>query len=127
VAYNALRTAATSGGVLLTAAARTCVLDAVTAWDGSHQPLDTLWLDNLLANLPAGDRPAARLALLAALAPHRTTDAHVTTWRGAHHSDADLVRLLAFGAMAAVNRIEEWTAAAPRGLAAPAHLSKGST
>ncbi|WP_218671524.1 carboxymuconolactone decarboxylase family protein [Microbispora sp. GKU 823] len=55
-----------------------------------------------------GQRPAARLALLAALAPYRVTDADVAAWReaGGGRYDADLVRLLAFGAITAVRRIE---------------------
>ncbi|HWB34477.1 MAG TPA: hypothetical protein VHA75_00480, partial [Rugosimonospora sp.] len=51
-------------------------------------------------------RPATRLALLAAVSPHAVTHADVAAWRGrGPASDPDL-RLLAFGAMTAVDRIE---------------------
>jgi hypothetical protein len=55
---------------------------------------------------PQVDLPAARLALLAALAPYRITDAYVVDWREAHPDDADLVRLIGFGATAATEHLE---------------------
>jgi hypothetical protein len=78
----------------------------VAQWDGTHPPLGSGWLDEPLAAMPASDRPGARLALLTALAPYRITDADVAAWRATHPSDADLVRLLAFGAFTAVEHIE---------------------
>ncbi|MFI9596114.1 hypothetical protein [Nonomuraea sp. NPDC052265] len=57
---------------------------------------------------PEADRPAAKLALLAALRPHDITEADVTAWRTTTSADdTHLVRLLGFGAIAAVERIEE--------------------
>jgi hypothetical protein len=67
-----------------------------------------------LATLPDTDRPGVRLALLAALAPYRITDADIAAWRSLgspDSADADLVRLLAFGAITAVDRVEAWTTA----------------
>ncbi|MFJ6211738.1 DNA-binding protein [Streptomyces sp. NPDC092296] len=108
-AFAALRAVAATGGDLLTDPARTAVLDTVARWDGGPQPMASGWLDAPLAALPAADRPAARLALLAALAPYRVTDADIAAWRTPHHRpDAELVRLLAFGAMAAVERVATW-------------------
>ncbi len=119
VAHAALRGVADAGGALLGGRARAVVREVVAAWDGSHADLGTAWLDTPLAELPAGQRPAARLALLAGLAPYRLTEADVASWRDAASGagagsgdDGDLVRVLAFGAMAAVARVEEWTTAA---------------
>ncbi|WP_020542952.1 carboxymuconolactone decarboxylase family protein [Nonomuraea coxensis] len=146
VAYAALRTVAGDGGDLLSAAARAAVAGAVAAWDGEHPPMGNAWLDGPLAGLPPADRPAARLALLAALAPYRVTDADVAAWRdpgtdaaqriaattaagrvpGADVSrplvagDAALVRLVAHGAMLATERAETLITA---GLPAP--VAKG--
>ncbi|MCK2214100.1 carboxymuconolactone decarboxylase family protein [Actinomadura sp. ATCC 31491] len=121
VAYAALRTAARDGGHLLGDAARAVVAGTVAAWDGEHPPMGGAWLDGPLAGLPAAERPAARLALLAALAPYRVTDPDVAAWRtagpavadmaarrggGSVVSDADLVRLVAFGAILATERAE---------------------
>ncbi|MEU3246471.1 carboxymuconolactone decarboxylase family protein [Streptomyces sp. NPDC006875] len=98
-AYAALRAAAGEGGELLDAADRLLVRETLGAWDGAHPPLG--W-----AGLPGRDRPGARLALLAALAPYRITDEDVAAWRTPERTDGPLVRLVAYGAFAAVDRIE---------------------
>jgi AhpD family alkylhydroperoxidase len=110
LAYATLRAVTRRGGELLTPVARAQVLITVGAWDGTHPPLSAAWLDAALAELPAPDRPAARLALLAALAPYRLTEPDVAAWRTAapRATDADLVHLVAFGAFAAVERVEQW-------------------
>jgi AhpD family alkylhydroperoxidase len=121
-AFAALHTATATGAALLGEPARALVLATVAAWDGSHPPLAGGWLQAPLATLPAADRPGGRLALLAALAPYRITDTDVATWRTSHPSDADLVGLLAFGAMTAVDRIQGWVTATrpPSNTPAPA-------
>ncbi|MDX2815979.1 DNA-binding protein, partial [Streptomyces sp. PA03-5A] len=107
-AFAALRRAAAVGGQRLGDAAREAVVAAVDAWDGAHPPLGGDWTAAPLAAVPAAERPGARLALLAALAPYRITEADAEAWRIADPDpyDADLVRVLAFGAMTAVHRIE---------------------
>lgn len=97
--YAALRDAATAGGGLLDEADRALVRETLQGWDGAHPSL--AW-----DGLPDRSRPGARLALLAALAPYRITDEDVTAWRQPDHSDRHLVRLVAYGAFAAVDRIE---------------------
>jgi AhpD family alkylhydroperoxidase len=105
-AFAALRCAAAAGGDLLSEGGRELLRAAVADWDGGHP--STEWLDGRLASASPADRPAARLALLAALAPHELSDAHVAAWRAAGHgTDAELVRLLGFGAITAMDRIEE--------------------
>lgn len=105
-AFAALREAAGAGGALLGERARAVVLETVGGWDGEHPAMGGGWLDGPLAGLPGADRPGARLALLAALAPYRVTDADVAAWRAGHPDDADLVRLLAYGAITAVEGVE---------------------
>ncbi|MEV0233774.1 carboxymuconolactone decarboxylase family protein [Nonomuraea sp. NPDC050786] len=104
-AYAALGAVAGSGGELLGESARAAVSDTVAAWDGEHPPMGGAWLDGPLADVPAGERPGARLALLVALAPYRVTDADVAAWRGSR-TDEELVRLCAFGAASAMARME---------------------
>ncbi|WP_329527772.1 carboxymuconolactone decarboxylase family protein [Streptomyces sp. NBC_01462] len=98
-AYAALRAAAGEGERLLDADDRILVRETLGAWDGAHPPL--AW-----DGLPGRDRPGARLALLAALAPYRITEEDVAAWRTPDRTDAALVRLVAYGAFAAVDRIE---------------------
>ncbi|MET9410358.1 carboxymuconolactone decarboxylase family protein [Streptomyces sp. NPDC002935] len=98
-AYAALRDAATTGEGLLDEADRALVRETLQGWDGAHPSL--AW-----ECLPDRSRPGARLALLAALAPYRITDEDVAAWRKPDHSDHCLVHLVAYGAFAAVDRIE---------------------
>ncbi|MEU0370299.1 carboxymuconolactone decarboxylase family protein [Streptomyces sp. NPDC006283] len=101
-AYGALREAALMGAGLLSDDDQALVRKTVAAHDCvNHPSLSADWL-------PAReDRPGARLALLAALAPYRITQEDVTAWRTSRHTGHCLVHLVAYGAMTAVERIEE--------------------
>ncbi|MFI6012314.1 carboxymuconolactone decarboxylase family protein [Streptomyces sp. NPDC051243] len=100
LAYAALLRAALAGAGLLDPDDQDLVEDAIQDWDGSHPPLD-------LSGFPdRRERPGARLALLAALAPYRVTDEDVAAWRRPEHTDHCLVHLVAYGAFVAVDRIE---------------------
>jgi AhpD family alkylhydroperoxidase len=99
-AYAALRRAATMGAALLDEDEQDLVRHVLRTWDGSHPSLTR-------HGFPGRDElPGARLALLAALAPYRITDEDVAAWRGPQHTDHCLVHLVAYGAFAAVDRIE---------------------
>ncbi|MFI6739371.1 carboxymuconolactone decarboxylase family protein [Nonomuraea sp. NPDC050451] len=123
-AHAALRAVGAAGGELLGDAARAAVADTVAAWDGEHPPMGGAWLDAALSEVPAGERAGARLALLAALAPYRVTDADVAAWRGSR-PDEDLVRLCAFGAVSAMERMETFITASAHGEALPARTLSG--
>ncbi|WP_329125184.1 carboxymuconolactone decarboxylase family protein [Streptomyces sp. NBC_01465] len=99
-AYAALLTAACAGAGLLSDDDQELVTKTVAAWDGSHPELSGGWLPD------RAERPGARLALLAALAPYRITDEDVAAWRRPEHRDHCLVHLVAYGAITAVARIE---------------------
>ncbi|MDI3101413.1 carboxymuconolactone decarboxylase family protein [Streptomyces enissocaesilis] len=105
-AYAALRAAAALGAGLLDADDQTLVRTALREWDGSRPPVDP-------DPFPGRERrPGARLALLAALAPSRIDPADVAAWRRPKHTDHCLVHLVAYGAFAAVDRVES-TLSAP--------------
>jgi AhpD family alkylhydroperoxidase len=110
-AFAAFRHAAGAGGALLDDPST--VYSALSTWDGTHPPMAGGWLAETVSATPEADRPGVRLALLAAAAPYRITDADVAAWRGDDRTDADLVRLLAFGAIAAVERLEAGVADSP--------------
>jgi AhpD family alkylhydroperoxidase len=100
LAYAALLRAAMAGAGLLDTDDQDLVEETLQDWDGAHPPL-------ALAGFPdRRERPGARLALLAALAPYRITDEDVAAWRRPEHTDHCLVHLVAFGAFMAVDRIE---------------------
>lgn len=106
-AWSALRLAAGRAGSLLGPDARERVRDVIAAWDGSRP--DPALLDSMLVGLPDRDIPGVRLALRAALDPGAISDDMVADWRRVHPSDGDLVRVVVFGAMLAVEQIARWT------------------
>lgn len=101
LAYAALLRAALAGSAgLLDADDQDVVEQTLSDWDGAHPPITPDAFPD------RRERPGARLALLAALAPYRITDEDVAAWRRPEHTDRCLVRLVAYGAFAAVDRIE---------------------
>ncbi|WP_250030906.1 carboxymuconolactone decarboxylase family protein [Paractinoplanes maris] len=107
VAYAALRGAARRGGELLSDEARQTVTATVSWEDGRHPEQPGEWAVDLVRDLPARDRVGTRIALLAAFAPAAITPGDVALRRLSHPSDADLVRLIAFGAMAATDHVAQ--------------------
>jgi hypothetical protein len=107
VAYAALRTAAERGGALLSEAARETVVATVSWEDGRHPDRPGEWATDLVRDLPGRDRVGARIGLLAAFAPAAISPGDVALWRLTHPSDTDLVRLLAYGAMAATEHVAQ--------------------
>ncbi|MET8825235.1 carboxymuconolactone decarboxylase family protein [Streptomyces sp. NPDC004610] len=104
-AYAALRAAALMGAGLLDADDQHLVRGVLRDWDGTHPSLTQRIFPG------RAERPGARLALLAALAPYRITPEDVAAWRRPEHSDHCLVHLVAYGAFLAVDRIESaWEA-----------------
>ncbi|MFM9372883.1 carboxymuconolactone decarboxylase family protein [Streptomyces sp. Da 82-17] len=80
--------------------------EAVLArWDGTPPGLGLSWLDEAVEGLAADDRPAARLALLTALAPFRITDADVAAFRARYPGDRELIELTSWAALAAALRV----------------------
>jgi AhpD family alkylhydroperoxidase len=114
VAYASLKNAAAAGGELLSDVARQTVTATVRWEDGRHPAEPAAWAAELVADLPYADRAGTRIALLAAFAPSAVSADDVARWRLAHPSDADLVRLVAYGAIAATENIARALAPAHR-------------
>jgi AhpD family alkylhydroperoxidase len=97
---------------------RTWLVAQLDRWDGRDAALGVDWLEQPLQELPEPERPAARLALLVALAPHRVDANVVEGFRSGLHdrdadaSDARLVGAVAWSALAAARRIGSWLAIA---------------
>lgn len=107
VAYAALRDVARRGGDLLGDVARRTV-EATVRWeDGRHPDRPTDWAVDLVRDVPGADRVGTRIALLAAFAPGAVTAGDVALWRLSHPDDADLVRLVAFGAITATEHVAQ--------------------
>ncbi|GID27616.1 carboxymuconolactone decarboxylase family protein [Paractinoplanes brasiliensis] len=104
-AYAALFDTAGRGGSLLGDAARETVVATVRWEDGRHPGRPAEWATDLVRGLPATDRVGARIALLAAFAPYAISAGDVGLWQLSHPAEADLVRLVAFGAITATDHV----------------------
>ncbi|MEV0270088.1 carboxymuconolactone decarboxylase family protein [Hamadaea sp. NPDC050747] len=104
-AYAELRNVASNVGGLLSEAAQAHVKAVVAAEDGIHPQRPADWAVDQVRDLPALDRVGARIALLAAFAPSALSQGDVALWRLSHPSDADLVRLVAYGAITATEHV----------------------
>ncbi|MFI6271600.1 carboxymuconolactone decarboxylase family protein [Micromonospora zamorensis] len=105
VAYAALRNAATQCGDLLGDVARQTVTATVRWEDGRYPARPSDWAVDLVRDVPGTDRVGTRIALLAAFAPSAISVGDVALWRLSHPADADLVRLVAYGAITATDHV----------------------
>jgi AhpD family alkylhydroperoxidase len=105
VAYASLREAANKGGDLLSDTGRRTVTATVRWEDGRHPAQPARWAGELVRDLSGADRVGTRIALLAAFAPAAIGPDDVAAWRLSHPADADLVRLVAFGAITATDHV----------------------
>jgi AhpD family alkylhydroperoxidase len=96
----------------LPADARGAVAERVRSWDGSDPGLSRHWLEDHVRGLDGAARAGARLALLAALAPHQIDADVVAAYRRYRPDDAALVATLAWGSYSAARRIGAWVAPA---------------
>jgi AhpD family alkylhydroperoxidase len=106
------------GGRALPAAVRRLVSASLADWHGEDRGLSLAWLVDELEPLGAPDRPAGRLALLAAYQPQRVSADLVASLRQAGADDHSLLGALAWPSLAAARRIASWlwpVAAAPSG------------
>jgi AhpD family alkylhydroperoxidase len=105
VAYASLRDVAMRGADLLSDLARQTVTATVCWEDGRHPARPAEWAADLVRELPGTDRVGTRIALLAAFAPGAITPGDVALWRLTHPADADLVRLVGYGAITATDHV----------------------
>jgi AhpD family alkylhydroperoxidase len=106
VAYAALRSVARRGAALLGDEARALIARTVDALDGAHPRRPADWAWSLVTNLPPDDRIGTRIALLAAFCPAAIGLGDAALWQQTRPTDADLIHLVAFGAMTAVDHVE---------------------
>jgi AhpD family alkylhydroperoxidase len=108
-AFAALDAAvAAAGEPLLGDEAAARVDRRLAGWRGEEMPPGDGWPAEVTGGLPPPAGAAARLALLAALGPHRIGDAEVAAFRAHHPSDGALIGALAWGSYAAARRVSTW-------------------
>lgn len=102
----------TAGRRAVSPAVRDLVSARLAAWDGQPQ-LDAGWLERAVAELPADDRPAGRLALRTAFASYQVGDREIQAMRERSVDDEELIALAAWASLAAARRIGTWLSANP--------------
>lgn len=86
---------------ILPRAVRDLVDQHLGRWRGEHPAMDGKWLADAVADLAEADRPAARLALLSALASWRVDKGVIEEFRGAGRSDADIIAVTSWASLRA--------------------------
>jgi AhpD family alkylhydroperoxidase len=99
---------------------RALVTEYLASWHGEDPGLGRSWVERLVGALAEAQRPAARLALLAAVASYQVDDATVEAFRRLHPGDDALVGVLAWASFTAARRIGTWLALPPARPQAPA-------
>jgi AhpD family alkylhydroperoxidase len=92
----------------LSAETRAAVSCAVQKWTGETPALDNRWCEEVIASLDNADKHAGRLALLAALAPHRIDETIVRAFSSHFPGDRRLLSALAWGSFTAARKVGTW-------------------
>jgi AhpD family alkylhydroperoxidase len=103
-----------AGRESLDAEVRELVSDRVTRWDGVPPGPSRAWAEEAAAPLSKDQQPAARLALLTALASYQVDEKIVNDFRKHRPSDSDLVNTAAWASYTAAKRISGWLFAPAR-------------
>jgi len=90
--------------------ARALVLSELAGWDGQPAGLSRSWADDPLSRLTTADRPAGRLALLTAIAPHQVGPADIAEFRRGQRTDEELIELAAWASLTAARHVGSWLA-----------------
>jgi hypothetical protein len=94
---------------VVTMPVRELVADRLRSWDGLPLGASRAWADEAVAGLDETDRPAGRLAILTALAPHQVGQADVDGFRAAAKSgDEAVVSLTSWASMAVARTVGSW-------------------
>jgi hypothetical protein len=103
-----------AGARSVPASVRELVQRRVADWRGEETGLSRQWCEDLVAELPAEDRGAGRLALLTAFASYQVDEEVITEFRrdrsasGAGSDDAALVDTAAWAAFVASRQVGLW-------------------
>jgi alkylhydroperoxidase family enzyme len=94
------------------ASVRALVHTRLSTWDGAAPGISRSWLTEAVADLPAADQAAGRLALAVVHASYQVDDDLVAAFRATAPGDDTLIELTAWASMAAARRISTWLATA---------------
>jgi hypothetical protein len=96
------------GEATLSPHVRALIGDQVLAWHGDDPGLSRHWVEKAVRGLDGAAQDAARLALLAALAPHQIDASAIAAFRTWWPADSALIGALAWASFTAARRIGTW-------------------
>ncbi|TNM34329.1 carboxymuconolactone decarboxylase family protein [Streptomyces sedi] len=91
-------------------AVRELLAGQLADWDGRPRGPSRAWVDDAVAPLTPGERPAGRVALLVALASYQVTDDDLAALPEPARDERALVELVSWAAMAAARTVVAWSA-----------------
>lgn len=97
-----------AGEAALPAATRGLLLSRLQAWRGENMGLSRGWVESAIETLSAEQKPAARLALLAAFASHQVDDEVMRACRAQGVSDKTLLAIVSWASFSAARKIGTW-------------------
>ena len=98
----------TAGRNALSDDARALVAERVAAWNGESPGLSRAWVEEAMAGLDDSSKPAARLALLVALASYQVDKRVIEDYCAQHPGDDALVEAAAWASFIAARRVGTW-------------------
>jgi len=98
----------TAGRNALPDDARALVGERVAAWNGESPSLSRGWVEEAMTGLDDSSKPAARLALLVALAPYQVDEGVIEGYRAWRTGDDALVEAAAWASFMAARRVGTW-------------------
>jgi hypothetical protein len=90
---------------------RGMLMTELEKWHGEPRGPSRAWADGTVSALPVADRPAGRLALLAALASYQVDRRVIDEFRAGGAGDAAVVELTSWASLAAARRAGTWISA----------------
>ena len=100
-----------AGREALPAEVRSLVEERIGAWDGDDLSLSRHWVEEAITELDDASKPAARLALLTALASYQVDEITVQAFRDQQPADESLIGALAWASFTAARKIGTWLSA----------------
>jgi AhpD family alkylhydroperoxidase len=96
------------GRKALSESVRDLVAHRLSDWSGEQPSISRSLVETAVSSLDESDRPAARLALLAALAPFQVDETIIRAFRDSHPSDSELLAATAWASFTATRRVAGW-------------------
>ena len=97
-----------AGQEALPADVRALVRERVAAWNGEGPGLSRGWVEEAIVDLDEADQPAARLALLTALAWYQVDKGVIEAFRTQQPGDDKLIGATAWASFTAAQRVGTW-------------------